>query len=108
MPVLPGLELIPPMLAAAGALPDFAGENDLTDITTVPAGAGWAFEFKYASARSRTSRTGRAGAEQEQQRHHSLLPRARELGQLLNGRRAVLGGEIVALEPGDQPAFARL
>jgi hypothetical protein len=33
MPILPGLDLVPPMLAAAG---------------TLPSGPGWAYEFKFS------------------------------------------------------------
>src|SRR3954451_22153749 len=35
-------------------------------------------------------------------------PELQELATLLDGRRAVLDGEIVALEAGDRPSFSRL
>ena len=87
-------ELIPPMLAAAGALPH---------------GSGWAFEFKYDGVRA-VSYTG-DGVRVMSRNHNDVTttyPEAAELGRLLGGRSAVLDGEIVALEPGDRPSFARL
>jgi len=35
-------------------------------------------------------------------------PEVAELAGLLDGHRVILDGEIVALEPGDRPSFARL
>jgi bifunctional non-homologous end joining protein LigD len=96
--VIPGAgmpSLIPPMLAAAG---------------TPPPGPDWAYEFKYDGVRSvsyiRDSRVrllSRNGNDVS-----ASYPELAELGALLTGRRVVLDGEIVALEPGDRPSFARL
>ncbi|MEU8663609.1 non-homologous end-joining DNA ligase [Actinoplanes philippinensis] len=90
---MPGL--VAPMLAAAGPM---------------PADGGWAFEFKYDGVR--------AVAYLDDDRVRLLsrndrdvtatYPELRELAGLLPGRRAILDGEIVALEPGDRPSFARL
>ncbi|BBH68478.1 hypothetical protein ACTI_51630 [Actinoplanes sp. OR16] len=87
-------ELIAPMLAAPGALPP---------------GPGWAFEFKYDGVRA----VGYAGdGLRVLSRNHndvtSTYPELGEVGELLGGRRAVLDGEIVALETGDRPSFSLL
>src|SRR4051812_48026059 len=95
MPVLPGLDLIPPMLAAAGAM---------------PTGPGLAYEFKYDGVRAVTyvsdgevralSRNGNDVT--------GSYPELGELAVILDGRRAILDGEVVALQPGNRPSFARL
>ncbi len=88
-------ELIGPMLAAAGAL---------------PAGAGWAYEFKYDGVRA-ICYVGDDGVRVFSRNHNEITtayPEVQELGALLRGRRAVLDGEIVALEPGERPSFSRL
>src|SRR5688500_17652609 len=95
-PILPGLpEILPPMLAAAGPL---------------PAGAGWAFEFKYDGVRAVTYIAD--GQVKALSRNHNDItgsyPELRELAQLLEGRRVILDGEIVALEDGDRPSFSLL
>ena len=89
------LPLIAPMLAAAGSM---------------PVGDGWAFEMKYDGVRGITyvqnglvrllSRNGNDVT--------ASYPEIGELGDLLAGHRAVLDGEVVALEAGDRPSFARL
>src|SRR4051794_11391922 len=95
MPVLPGLDLIPPMLAAAAAL---------------PAGEGWAYEFKYDGVRlvayvsdGQVRALSRNGNDVT-----GSYPELTELAAILDGHRAILDGEVVALEPGDRPSFARL
>ncbi|GGQ58949.1 non-homologous end-joining DNA ligase [Couchioplanes azureus] len=89
------LPLIAPMLAAAGAL---------------PAGPGWAVEMKYDGVRAvgyvqhgQVRLLSRNGNDVT----HSY-PELAELGRLLGRRAAVLDGEVVALEAGDRPSFARL
>jgi bifunctional non-homologous end joining protein LigD len=86
---------IAPMLAAAGPL---------------PAGDGWAFEFKYDGVRA-IAYCG-AGALRVLSRNSNdvtaTYPELSALGDLLDGRPAILDGEIVALEAGDRPSFARL
>ncbi|MEU4693865.1 non-homologous end-joining DNA ligase [Actinoplanes sp. NPDC023714] len=86
-------ELIAPMLAAAGPL---------------PAGPGWAFEFKYDGVRAVTYVDG--GTVRVMSRNgNDVTGHYPELGALAEaGRRAVLDGEIVALEAGERPSFARL
>ncbi|MFC7530169.1 non-homologous end-joining DNA ligase [Actinoplanes sp. GCM10030250] len=88
-------DLIPPMLAAAGAL---------------PAGAGWAFEFKYDGVRAVSYL--HDGAVRVMSRNHNDIttnyPELGDLGRLLSGHTAVVDGEIVALDPGDRPSFAQL
>ena len=93
-PVLPGLELVAPMLAAAGS---------------VPTGPGWAFEFKYDGVRAITYVSG--GQTRALSRNgndvSASYPELGELAELLAGHHAVLDGEVVALEHG-RPSFARL
>jgi bifunctional non-homologous end joining protein LigD len=87
-------ELIPPMLAALGPL---------------PVGRGWAFEFKYDGVRAVTYVD--RGAVRVLSRNNNDVtgsyPELAVLGELLPGRRAILDGEVVALEPGDRPSFSR-
>ncbi|MBG0568189.1 non-homologous end-joining DNA ligase [Actinoplanes sp. NEAU-A11] len=83
------------MLAAPGALPH---------------GGGWSYEFKYDGVRALTylhdgqvralSRNGNDIT--------SHYPELVAVADLLPGRKAVLDGELVALEAGDRPSFARL
>ncbi len=90
-----GPEPIAPMLAAAGSL---------------PVGPGWAFEFKYDGVRA-VSYVDAAGVQVFSRNRNDVTasyPELRELPALLAGRRAILDGEIVALEPGDRPSFSRL
>jgi bifunctional non-homologous end joining protein LigD len=92
---MPPFELISPMRAAAGPL---------------PRGSAWAYEMKYDGVRSI------AYVQDGEVRLYSRnanditshYPELQELGMLLDGRDAVLDGEIVALEPGDRPSFSRL
>ena len=83
------------MLAAAGPL---------------PAGPGWAFEFKYDGVRAVTyAGEGRVQALSRNGNDVTdAYPEVGELTSLLAGREAVLDGEIVALEAGDRPSFSRL
>ena len=86
-------DLIPPMLAAAGPL---------------PAGPGWAFEFKYDGVRAVTY-IDPAGVRLMSRNNNDITssyPELQELAAL--GRQAGLDGEIVALEAGDRPSFSRL
>lgn len=89
------LELVPPMLAAAG---------------TLPTGPGWAFEFKYDGVRAVTY--AEHGAVRVYSRNGNDLtrtyPELAEVGVLLNGREAIVDGEIIATAEGDRPSFARL
>ncbi len=89
------LPLIAPMLAVAGPL---------------PTGPGWAFEFKYDGVRAITyAQDGEVRALSRNGNDVTRsYPELAELGPLLGHRRAVLDGEIVALEDGDRPSFARL
>jgi bifunctional non-homologous end joining protein LigD len=93
--VLPGLESVPPMLAAAG---------------TPPPGEGWAYEFKYDGVRAITYAA--HGQVRALSRNGNDVtgsyPELAGLPQLLDGHRVILDGEIVALEPGDRPSFALL
>jgi bifunctional non-homologous end joining protein LigD len=88
-------EPIRPMLAAAGVL---------------PAGSGWVFEFKYDGVRAITY--AEPGAVRVFSRNAldvtRTYPELAEIADLLAGRRAVLDGEIVAVEAGDRPSFSRL
>ncbi|MBG0569165.1 non-homologous end-joining DNA ligase [Actinoplanes sp. NEAU-A11] len=83
------------MLAAPGAL---------------PAGEGWAFEFKFDGVRAITYVEG--GSVRALSRNGNdvttTYPELGTLGGLLAGHTAVLDGEVVALQAGDRPSFARL
>jgi bifunctional non-homologous end joining protein LigD len=93
MPSAPGLELLAPMLASAGPL---------------PAGPGWAWEFKYDGVRAIAYVDERVRV--YSRNNNEITETYPELGEaagLLSGRRAVLDGEIVALDH-DQPSFSLL
>ncbi|RSM67453.1 DNA ligase [Actinoplanes sp. ATCC 53533] len=83
------------MLAAAGPL---------------PRGSGWAYEMKVRRCQVGRLRAARRGAAVQRNANDitSHYPELQELGMLLDGRDAVLDGEIVALEPGERPSFSRL
>ncbi|MEU4622007.1 non-homologous end-joining DNA ligase [Actinoplanes sp. NPDC023801] len=89
------LPVVAPMLAAAGSLPH---------------GDGWAFEYKFDGVRAVTYIDG--GQVRVLSRNGNDVtgsyPELAVLGQSPAARRAILDGEIVALEPGDRPSFARL
>jgi bifunctional non-homologous end joining protein LigD len=76
------------MLAAAGSL---------------PAGPGWAYEFKYDGVRAITY-AGSGGVRVLSRNGNDITATYPELGELA-GRDAVLDGEVVALGPGDRPSF---
>jgi bifunctional non-homologous end joining protein LigD len=88
-------QIISPMLATPGP---------------APTGPGWAFEFKWDGVRAV------AYAEPASVRVLSrndrdvstAYPELGEVARLLGGRRAVLDGEIVALDPDGRPSFAQL
>ncbi|GAB2962360.1 non-homologous end-joining DNA ligase [Saccharothrix stipae] len=88
-------DLIRPMLASSGQL---------------PAGAGWAFEFKWDGVRAVTYvRGGRVRAMTRNDLEVSATyPEVGALSALLGDREAVLDGEIVALGTRKQPDFGRL
>lgn len=85
---------VAPMLAAAGPLPDGA----------------WALEYKLDGVRAIAYTAG--GQHRVLSRNGNDVtgshPELGELGARLQGRPAVLDGEIVALEPDGRPSFARL
>jgi bifunctional non-homologous end joining protein LigD len=84
--------LIPPMLATLGAL---------------PAGPGWAYEFKWDGVRAVVyAGSGRSWLFTRNGRDvTSVYPELAQIGR----RRVILDGEIVATEaPGGRPSFARL
>ncbi|MFD1151737.1 non-homologous end-joining DNA ligase [Saccharothrix hoggarensis] len=88
-------ELIRPVLASSGGVPD---------------GTGWAFEFKWDGVRAITyARGGRVRAMTRNDLEvAATYPEVRALTALLGDRDAVLDGEIVALGEGRQPDFGRL
>jgi bifunctional non-homologous end joining protein LigD len=93
--MMPLPEVVPPMLAAAGPL---------------PTGPGWTFEFKYDGVRA-ISYADPGGVRVLTRNGNdvtSTYPELAEVGDLLAGRPAILDGEIVAVESGDRPSFARL
>jgi bifunctional non-homologous end joining protein LigD len=88
-------EVISPMLATPGP---------------VPAGPGWAYEFKWDGVRAVTY-AGHSGVRVLSRNDRDVTPTYPELAEvarLLGRHRAVLDGEIVALDPDDRPSFAQL
>ena len=86
---------IAPMLAAAAPM---------------PSGPGWAYEFKFDGVRA-LSYIGSDGVRVLSRNDNDITgtyPELAALSAALAGRAAVLDGEIVALEPGERPSFARL
>jgi bifunctional non-homologous end joining protein LigD len=87
-------DLISPMLAAAGPL---------------PTGADWAYEYKFDGVRAVSYVDRHVRVLSRNDRDISgAFPELGELVPLLDGRPAVVDGEIVALEPGQRPSFSRL
>jgi bifunctional non-homologous end joining protein LigD len=88
----PPADLIAPMLATPGALPQ---------------GAGWAYEYKWDGVRAVSYVQGRTVRVMSRNDLDvtTTYPELTELADLLEGRAAVLDGEIVALDPAGQPSF---
>ena len=88
-------EVIPPMLAEAGPL---------------PAGDAWSYEFKYDGVRAiaYVSDGGVRVLSRNSNDVTATYPELGALADLLDGRSAILDGEIVALDAGDRPSFAKL
>jgi bifunctional non-homologous end joining protein LigD len=95
------------MSAAAGILPAVIAPM-LATAGPAPTGSGWAFEFKWDGVRAITytrplrvlSRTDRDVTDS--------YPELAETARLLARRRAVVDGEIVALDADGRPSFTRL
>ena len=86
--------LVPPMLASSGAL---------------PTGPGWGYEFKWDGVRAIAYIAGGLRLLSRNDRDVTrAYPELDELAQLLAGRRAVLDGEIVALDADGRPSFSAL
>jgi bifunctional non-homologous end joining protein LigD len=86
--------LVRPMLATAGAL---------------PAGPGWGYEFKWDGVRAVAYVAGGVRLLSRNDRDVTgAYPELMELGDVLAGGRAVLDGEIVALDAEGRPSFAAL
>ncbi|MFE9955682.1 non-homologous end-joining DNA ligase [Micromonospora sp. NPDC005299] len=86
--------LVPPMLAGAGAL---------------PTGPGWGYEFKWDGVRAVAYVDhGLRLLSRNDRDVTRAYPELSELADLLAGRRAVLDGEIVALDSGGRPSFSAL
>jgi bifunctional non-homologous end joining protein LigD len=87
--------VISPMLATLGDL---------------PAGPGWAYEFKWDGVRAVTYvEDGRVRTLSRNDRDVSATyPELGELAERVAGRDVVLDGEIVALDPDGRPSFAQL
>ncbi|MEU0154050.1 non-homologous end-joining DNA ligase [Micromonospora fulviviridis] len=86
--------LVPPMLAGAGAL---------------PTGPGWGYKFKWDGVRAvaYVDRGLRLLSRNDRDVTRAY-PELGELADLLAGRRAVLDGEIVALDADGRPSFSAL
>ncbi|MEV0131429.1 non-homologous end-joining DNA ligase [Dactylosporangium sp. NPDC050688] len=76
----------------------------------VPSGAGWWFEFKWDGVRAVVaSAGGRVMARSRNDRDFTRsYPELSGLPAQLGGRRVLLDGELVALDEGGRPQFARL
>ncbi|SCL31673.1 bifunctional non-homologous end joining protein LigD [Micromonospora rhizosphaerae] len=86
--------LVPPMLATSGAL---------------PGGSGWGYEFKWDGVRAIAYVADGVRLLSRNDRDVTrAYPELGELAELLAGRRAVLDGEIVALDANDRPSFSAL
>ncbi|MGN9777633.1 non-homologous end-joining DNA ligase [Micromonospora sp. H33] len=86
--------LVPPMLATSGAL---------------PGGSGWGYEFKWDGVRAVAYVADGVRLLSRNDRDVTgAYPELGELAQLLAGRRAVLDGEIVALDAQSRPSFSAL
>lgn len=86
--------LVPPMLAGLGPL---------------PTGPGWGYEFKWDGVRGVAYvHRGLRLLSRNDRDVTRAYPELGELADLLAGRRAVLDGEIVALDPGGRPSFSAL
>ncbi|WP_319460674.1 non-homologous end-joining DNA ligase [Micromonospora sp. RTP1Z1] len=86
--------LVPPMLASSGAL---------------PTGPGWGYEFKWDGVRAIAYVDGGLRLLSRNDRDVTrAYPELDELARLLAGRRAVLDGEIVALDARGRPSFSAL
>ncbi|MGS2616102.1 non-homologous end-joining DNA ligase [Micromonospora sp. LZ34] len=86
--------LVRPMLATSGAL---------------PGGSGWGYEFKWDGVRAIAYVAGDVRLLSRNDRDVTrAYPELDELAQLLPGRRAVLDGEIVALDDQGRPSFSAL
>jgi bifunctional non-homologous end joining protein LigD len=92
-PEAPGT--IPPMLATPGPL---------------PTGPGWAYEFKWDGVRAIAycDAAGLRVLSRNDRDVTGTYPELAEVAGLLDGRSAVLDGEIVALDPAGRPSFAQL
>jgi bifunctional non-homologous end joining protein LigD len=89
---MPGL--VPPMLATSGAL---------------PSGAGWGYEFKWDGVRAIAYVDGGLRLLSRNDRDVTrAYPELGELAEVLAGRRAVLDGEVVALDAKGRPSFSAL
>ncbi|MGW5670261.1 non-homologous end-joining DNA ligase [Micromonospora sp. NPDC003776] len=87
-------KLVPPMLASSGAL---------------PTGPGWGYEFKWDGVRAVAYADGGLRLLSRNDRDVTgAYPELGELPRLLAGRRAVLDGEVVALDAGGRPSFSAL
>ncbi|WKU02332.1 non-homologous end-joining DNA ligase [Micromonospora soli] len=86
--------LVPPMLASSGAL---------------PTGPGWGYEFKWDGVRAIAYvDKGLRLLSRNDRDVTRAYPELGELATLLAGRRAVLDGEIVALDGAGRPSFSAL
>lgn len=83
-------DLIPPMLATPGPLPE---------------GGGWAYEYKWDGVRAITYVTA-GGAQIISRNEHDVSASYPDI--TLAGRRMILDGEIVALDAAGHPSFGRL
>ncbi|MCW3813940.1 non-homologous end-joining DNA ligase [Micromonospora sp. DR5-3] len=87
-------KLVPPMLASSGAL---------------PTGSGWGYEFKWDGVRAIAYvDDGFRLLSRNDRDVTRAYPELGELARLLAGRRAVLDGEIVALDGHGRPSFSAL
>ncbi len=91
----PPSAVVAPMLATAG---------------TAPAGPGWAYEYKWDGVRAIVHADGqRVQVLSRNDRDVTAsYPEIAEVAGLLDGRAAVLDGEIVALDQAGRPSFAEL
>jgi bifunctional non-homologous end joining protein LigD len=94
----------------AGATPAPPISPMLATLGDLPTGGGWAYEYKWDGVRAiaYADGTGVRLYSRNDRDVTASYPELREVARLLDGRAAVLDGEVVALDLAGRPSFAQL